>query len=479
MEHLERKLEFWSCLAVGIGLVVASGTLVNLGQGMGIAGAGFVIAMVCAWILQHFSAQTYSELACMIPAAGGIRSYTRVAMGALPAVVATISGFLIPNILAGPAELSIAGSIISENFAPSIHPMIWGVGILFILTLLNIIGVDIFAKSQIVFTIIMVTALVCLGLIGLFEMGKTPPALPETSFNPLGWKVLGLTALAIWLYMGIEFVAPLAQETINPDKNIPKAMTVGLIIIFIVNLLYGFASLKYVSKEELAISNAPHILVAQAILGKYGAIIIAIVSIFASASTLNTVIGVVPRMLYGMGINGELPRFFGAIHKRFKTPFLGIIFVFALITLFYTGGIGSAGNIVVYIMAACCSWLVCYIIAHINVIILRIRYPEAKRPYRTPLYPLPQIAGSAGMLYCIFNIAPEPSMAPAIYTITGVLVGVTVIFAFIWLKFVVKEPLFKPMSLEEIKKEWTYEDEEITEPIDDGITGNLSRFPAV
>lgn len=467
VEKLQRKLGFWSCLSIGVGLIVATSTLVSLGQGMGIAGKGFVIAMITAWVLQHFSAQSYSELSCMLPSAGGIHSYTRVAMGALPAMVATLSGFLIPNMLAAPTELAVAGNIISGSFFSSVNPVYWGLILLTGMVVLNLLGVDIFAKFQIFFTVVMMVSMSVLGIIGLLHLGHSAPVLPEVSFNPMGWKVFGLTALAIWLYIGIEFVAPMAEEVINPNKNIPKAMAIGLLFIFIVNLLYGFTSLKYVPMEELASSNAPHILVAKAILGKPGAITISVISIFASLSTLNTVIGVVPRILYGMGVNKELPRFFGMIHKSFKTPHYGIIFIGSMIAIGYAGGIAHASNLVVFIMAACCSWLVTYIIAHINVIILRLRYPKVNRPYKSPFFPVPQILGIVGMTYSILHIAPLPEMAPQIYTIAGLLVAAAVLYAVIWLKFVHPAPMFKPLTFEEVQKEWNSDTAEVFEEDDE------------
>lgn len=475
VNELQKKLGFWSAMAVGVGLVVASTTLVSLGQGMGIAGGGFVIAMVVAWLLQHFSAQTYAELSCMMPSAGGINSYTRIALGALPALVATISGLIIPNLLAAPSELAVAGSIISDTFTPGINSIFWGMFLLIGMIVLNLAGVDVFAKFQIIFTVTMIVTMSALGIIGLFEFGLTPPSLPEMAFNPLGWDVLGLTALAIWLYIGIEFVAPMAEETINPNKNIPRAMIAGLVIIFIVNLLYGFASIKYVSTEQLASSNAPHILVARAILGNNGALLIAIVSICASLSTLNTVIGVVPRILYGMGINRELPRFFGVLHRSFKTPAYGILFIGGMIGVFYLGGIAQASNLVIFILAACASWLISYIIAHIDLIVLRLRYPNAERPYRSPWFPIPQVIGILGMTYSLFNIAPVPEMASEIYKIAGIMIAGALTYAVIWLKFVYPAPLFKPISLEEAQKEWFYESQEVYDADDDFAAGELVK----
>lgn len=465
MSQFKRTLGFWSCLSVSMGLVVASSTLVTLGQGMGIAGAGFIIAMAAAWILQHFSAQSFAELSCMMPHAGGLRSYTRVALGALPAMVATIAGYVIPNLFAAPSELAIAGDVITSTFMPGVSPVLVG-GIIFaVLVILNVLGVDIFAKSQIVFTTVMMTAIAGLGILGLAGAGNTPSfSVSEMPFNPMGWSVLSLTALAIWLYIGIEFVTPMAQEVNNPEKHIPRAMTIGLLIIFAINILYGLTSIKYVDLGILADSLSPHIIVAEAVLGKPGLIIISLVSLFATASTVNTVIAVVPRMLYGMAANRELPSVFGKLHPNFRTPWIGIIILSAAIGAFYFGGIANAANITVFLLAAVSSWLLAYIIAHIDVIVLRKRYPDAKRSYKTPFYPIPQVVGSLGMLFAFLNVFPDPDVQRMIFILTGVFLAITVIYSVLWIKFAMKEKLFAPTDMNEAIQEWGISEEEIEEP---------------
>ena len=468
---LKQTLGFWSCFSVAVGLVVASSTMVSLGQGMGIAGGGFVIAMIAAWILQHFSAQSYAELSCIMPHSGGIRTYTRVAMGALPAIVATILGFIVPNLFAIPTELAVASSVLSDTFFPGISPLVFGGFLLGFLTLTNILGVDIFAKLQVVFTLTMMISMTLLGLIGLTGIGAAPaPVIPDIPFNAMGTGVFSLTALAIWLYIGIEFVTPMAQETKNAERNIPRAMFLGLVVIFGVNLLYGFASLKYVPAEQLASSNHPHIDMAMAILGRPGVIWISIVSIFASASSISTVIAVVPRMLYGMALSHELPKIFCKIHPTFRTPWVGIIAMSSAISVFYFGGICDAPNLIIYILSACCAWLFCYVIAHLNVIILRVRYPDMHRPYKTKFYPVPQIIGTLGIIYSIVNIAPDPAMKEPIYTLVGIMTILAITYAVIWLKFVVKQPLFKPMSMQEAQAEWI----QVTEDLN--VTGITATF---
>lgn len=460
MSDLKRSLGFWSCLSISMGLVVASSTLVTLGQGMGIAGAGFIIAMAAGWLLQHFSAQSFSELSCMMPHAGGLRSYTRVALGAMPAMVATIAGYVIPSLFAVPLELAIVGNVVSTTFLPAVSPVVIG-GVLFaILIATNILGVDIFAKSQIVFTVVMMVALILLSIIGL--SGSANPgtiSLSDMPFNPMGVGVLSLTALAIWLYIGIEFVTPMAQEIKNPEKHIPKAMTVGLLIIFAVNILYGLTAIKFVPLDILANSMNPHILVAQAVLGTPGLIIISIVSIFATASTVNTIIGVVPRMLYGMASHGELPKVFGKLHPKFRTPWISILIFSGAFGLLFFGGIAQATNITIFLLAAITPWLLAYIVAHIDVIVLRVRYPKINRTYKTPFFPIPQIVGSIGMLFAILNIFPDPVMKKQIFIITGSMLAITIIYSVLWIKFVMKEKLFEPACIKESKKDWGLEEQ--------------------
>jgi amino acid transporter len=314
----------------------------------------------------------------------------------------------------------------------------------------NILGVDIFAKFQMVFTAVMIISMSILGIIGLTGMGAPAPTMPEMPFNPMGMEVFSLVALAIWLYIGIEFVCPMAEETINPESNIPKAMTLGLVIILIVNVLYGFASIKYIPLDRLAESANPHVEVAQAILGSFGEKWIALVSVCATASSVNTLIGVIPRMLYGMAGSGEMPKVFGVIHPRFRTPWLGIIISAAGVAGVLLSGVAGIEMIVIFILAACMSWFIAYIVAHIDVIILRKRYKDIERPYKAPLFPIPQILGVCGMLYCIVNIFPDPVTRNDVWQYGFLFIGLAVVYAVLWIKLVMKKGLFEPVDIEEM-----------------------------
>lgn len=453
VEELKRAMGFWSCLAVSVGIVVATTTLVSLGQGMGIAGYGFILAILAAFILNLFQAFTFSELACQMPRAGSISSYTLVSIGTVPAIMATICGYVLVQVFAAPAEAAIAGFVFTNVFWPGFPPMFFSVILVLVLMVLNIWGIEVFAKVQLVLTTAMIGSLFIIGIVGLLGLGKAPPGITVPGFNPMGWEVFSLVALGIWLFIGVEFLTPLVEEAKEPAKNVPRAMIWGLFIILIVKILFGAAALRYIPMDRLAESTNPHVDIAIAIFGNVGKYWIGFVSLMATASTINTLIAGVSRMLYGMGHSGEIPAIFKLVHPRFRTPWVSIIFMGAIITIPILIGIAGIEAVIILIMAACFSWLICYIIAHINVIVLRFRYPDMDRPFKTPFYPIPQVLGIAGFIYVMINIFPDPVMKAQIYTVALLFIVLSGIYAFLWTIFKMKRKPFKPISIKEALEE--------------------------
>ena len=102
---LKRSLGLTSLIAICVGMVVGQGPLITVLQGVGINATGFFVAMLIAFVIALGYVFTFSELTLMMPKAGGISTYTEVAMGHLPAVIITISGYLGIAIFAGAADL--------------------------------------------------------------------------------------------------------------------------------------------------------------------------------------------------------------------------------------------------------------------------------------------------------------------------------------------------------------------------------------
>lgn len=453
------SISLWGAIAAATGIVVASNTLVSLGQGFGVGGGGFLYAMILGLILNLFIAFTFCELATLIPRAGGINHYTLPALGPFFGIFAMIAGYLIVSIFSGGAETAIPGIVISEVFLPNVPAKLISTVLIIIIMLLNIRGAEFYSWSQILCTAAMILSLVILGVVGLGGAAVSAP-LPSTGgpFNPMGLAVFSLTGLGFWLFVGTDLVCPLAEEIDRPQRNIPLAMITALAIILIAKTLFGFAAIKYVPLDTLAGSPMPHVVTAEAILGKAGAQWMGIIGILASVSTLNTLIAGIPRMLYGMALEGQMPACLGWLHPRYRTPWLSIIITTAVFLTPVLVGISTAAQIVTYILAGCFIWLVTYIIAHLDVIILRLKYPHAPRPFRSPLWILPQILGILGMIYMMLNIFPDPVMRGQIYRIALWFLILTAAWSAFWVKVVMKRGLLSTVPLEKLTQELTEAD---------------------
>lgn len=292
----------------------------------------------------------------------------------------------------------------------------------------------------------MIGSLALIGAIGVLE-----PATVSASTAPAAesGSLLSLVALAIWLFIGVDYVCPLAEEMNNPERNVPLAMLSALTIILVASLLFGLAGVRHVDPQVLVDSRTPHVTTARAILGPSGGYWVAFISIAASGSTLNTIIAAIPRLLFGLARQGAAPAVFARLHPRYRTPYIGIFAVGAVLLATVAFGLSSKEGIIVFILAATFSYLITYATAHVDVMVLRARYPEAKRPFRSPWFPLPQVVGLVGVFYLLMNISPEPSMTSSIYLLAGGMLAVTALYAALWIPFRMKRPLFAPEPLQQ------------------------------
>jgi len=329
-------------------------------------------------------------------------------------------------------------------------PLTVALGVLAVFTVLNLFNIDIFARLQTVLAVVMVVVLLVMGLSAMNSDIVSPnPGLFELSgWNPLGLGVIALTAMAVWGFVGAEFVCPLVEETRRPQRNIPGSMMLGLTIIFVIIALYCLGALLTVPQAELASNGLPHYLFATTVFGEAGKVFLVTAAITATCSTLNSSLAAIPRMLLGMARNGQA---FGVLKrqgKRTGAPWVAVLFVSAITGLPLLLMHDHPDAINQLLLAAALAWLLAYIITHINVIALRRRYPQVARPFRTPFYPLPQLFGIAGMLFAIWHVSPSPDMTFSIFAYAGLVLLIVSIIAVLWIKCVMGKPLFKPEPLQ-------------------------------
>jgi len=444
-----KKLGLTALLAVAIGLVVSQGVMVLMLQGVGIAGPGFIVPLALAWLLALSYACSFSELALMIPRAGSLSTYTEVAIGQFPAILATFSGYVVVAMFALSAELLLMEFIIDKVYPHSMPPLTVALGVLGLFTVLNLLNIDIFARLQTLLAVVMVVVLLVMGLSAMNSdiVPPNPGLFESANWNPMGLGVIALAAMAVWGFVGAEFVCPLVEETRRPQRNIPASMMIGLTVIFVIIALYCLGALLTVPQAELATNGLPHYLFATTVFGETGKVFLVTAAITATCSTLNSSLAAIPRMLLGMARNGQAFGVFKRQGKRTGAPWVAVLFVSAITGLPLLLMHDHPDAINQLLLAAALAWLLAYIITHVNVIALRRRYPHVARPFRTPFYPLPQIFGIAGMLFAIWHVSPSPDMTFAIFAYAGLVLTVVSIIAVLWIKCVMRKPLFKPEPL--------------------------------
>jgi amino acid transporter len=461
MTHeLKRVMGLPAGIATAVGLVVASTTLVIQGQGFGIAGPGFLIAMVIAMLVNLFAMFSFAELSGIVPRAGSVNHYTQAALGPFMAIVAVLASYFIVNIFAGSAEATVPGLIFHDVFWDGMPPRVFSTALVLILVYTNLRGIKWFSNIQLVTAAAMILSLAAVGIIGLLGLGSgTPVAGAFDTFNPLGWSIFSLVALGFWLFVGAEFVTPLAEEIKRPRVYIPLSMFLGLLIILIAGGLYGLASIKYVPADDLAGSLTPQVDAATAMLGRNGEIWLSIASILATITTINTLLAALPRMFYGMAQKGQLPSVLSRVNKH-AVPNWATYLVALMILVPVLIGVATKERFVTFILAATFTWVCGYIIVHIDLLVLRWKHPDVRGGFRTPLYPIPQVLSLAGLIWMLFKIAPPDSgLARDIYTIAFIFLGISIVYAALWVTFKEKKGLFQTTPVSELVEDFERESE--------------------
>jgi amino acid transporter len=444
------KLGLWQLFAASIGVIVAQIGMVSLTQGIGLGGWGFVAAMGIAFLIAMSNAMAYAEMALMMPNAGSLSRYAEVAIGDFPAILLVFAGYVTPAIFGLPAELILADQILGKTLPLHLPPFTWPVSIVVVFTVLNILGTDVFARVQ---TALSFTVLIFLVVTGLTAVsGHAAAPLPGGTHQ--AWAALesntvtlGLVALAFWVFVGSEFVTPLVTDAKLPERDLPRAMLGGLTVIFLAQLLFAIGSAFVLGRDALVASPTPHLDYALAVFGPMARVGFAVLALVASASLVNTVLAAVPRMLWGMAQNRQVFPILGRSHSRFGTPAVAILFVGLLPLLGLLWSKGDVNAILPLMIAASVAWLFAYILAQVSLVILRIRYPHAPRPFRMPGYPVIPALAVAGMLYVVANSAPTPELAPQIARYTGIVLAIFAVIGGIWVKGAMKKGLFEASPL--------------------------------
>ena len=385
-KQLKKSLGPYMLWGLGVGYVI-SGMYFGWNLGLEKGGTlGMGVATLFIIVLYLTFTFSYTELACAIPRAGGAFDYALRAFGKNWGFL----GGMAQNIefIFAPPAIAFAIGAYFNLFFPSIDMMAVAVVVYLIFTALNIYGVQAAASIELVITCIAVLGLllfvgVSIPHVELENLGKN--ALPH------GWSgAFAAIPFAIWFFLAIEGVANVAEETINPQRNVLIGFGSAILTLVLLCILTFTTSVGIAGWEAVVIdadgnlSDSPLPLALQHAIGK-GHIayqLIVVVGLFGFIASFHGIILAAGRATFEFGRVGYAPSILGKIHPRFQTPANALIFnlLIGMIALFT----GKTGDV---ITIACFGALTLYIISMLSVLKLRRSEPELVRPFSVPFYP--------------------------------------------------------------------------------------------
>lgn len=416
---------------LGVGYVISGmyfGWNLGLAEGgtLGLGVATFFIIIM--YLTFTFS---YTEMACAIPKAGGAFDYTLKAMGKDWAFFAGMAQNI--EFIFAPPAIAFAIGAYLNLFFPSLPIIGIAMGAYVIFTAINIYGVQAAAAFELFVTIIAV-----IGLLLFFFATGSSFSVENFTQNalPHGWSgAFAAIPFAIWFFLAIEGVANVAEETINPQKNVLIGFGSAILTLVALCLLTFTFSIGVNGWETVVFdpqtgeaSDSPLPLALAQVLGADTFVfkVVSFIGLFGLVASFHGIILAAGRATFEFGRVKYGPSFLGKINPKFSTPTNALVFntligIVALIT-------GKTGEI---ITIACFGALSLYVISMISVIRLRQVHPEMERPFKVPFYPAsPVIALIIAAVALIAVTIYNPGLALIYFLILGA--------SYLWFKLVRK-----------------------------------------
>ncbi|MGJ4993777.1 APC family permease [Bradyrhizobium sp. HKCCYLS3077] len=330
---LRRRLGLALLVLYGTGVTVGAGIYVLIGAVAGHAGSYSSWAFALAAFVMAFTAASYAELATRYPVSAGEAAYVRAAFKSRLLSTATGSLRLATGIIAA-AAVTLGGAGYIRQLIDLPTPVI-AMAIVIVLGVVASWGILESVMLAGLLTLIETGGLVWI-VVSAVSSGVafapnllTPPPLELGVLS--GITFAGL--LAFFAFVGFEDLANVVEEAKDPQRNIPRAMALTLLITSVLYVLIAAIAVSAVPPSVLAASPAPLSLVFNAVAGISPATFTAI----AIVSTLNTVLAqmtMTARVVYGMAEQGDLPRIAGCVDPRTGTPLIATgLVVLAVILL--------------------------------------------------------------------------------------------------------------------------------------------------
>ncbi len=444
---LKKTLNSWDLTVFGVAVAVGAGIFTLTARTAGnVAGPAVSLAFVFAAIACGLAALCYAEFASTVPVAGSAYTFSYATFGEF---VAWIIGWdLILEFALAAAVVAKGWSLYLGEVLGTASPVAtiggldvdWGaLLIVVVLSVLLVTGVKISSRVSLIITAIKVAVVLLIVVVGAFYIKAAnyspyiPPAQPAESESGLtqslfsfvtgaegsnfGWYgLLAAASLVFFAFIGFDIVATTAEETVDPQRSLPRGILGSLAIVTVLYVavtlvLTGMVDYSELSGESSTLATAFElngITWAQQIIS------------FGALAGLTTVVMVLllgqSRVLFAMSRDGLMPRALAKTGSRgtpVRITVVVAVVVAVLATFFPIGTLEEMVNI---------GTLFAFVLVSIGVVVLRRTRPELKRGFRTPLVPLVPILAVVACLWLMLNLSVETWLRFVIWMALGVIV---------------------------------------------------------
>jgi ethanolamine permease len=425
--QLVRTAGFWGLWGLGIAAVI-SGDFSGWNLGLGEAGwGGLLIASIVITIMYFGMLFSIGEMAAAMPHTGGAYSFARASMGPWGGFVtgfAETIEYVFTTAVIVYFSAGYADAVTAELFDLSMPTWVWWIILYAIFVALNAWGAELSFKFALVVAIISIGILVLFGILalvnGAVDFGKLldiPAEEGGSSFLPFG--VAGIffaLPFAMWFYLGIEELPLAAEETHQPGRDIPKAGIWGLVTLVGTGALVLFLNPAVTGSAALAASGEPLLDGFRAFMPADLAAVLSGFALIGLLASLQGIMYAYGRNMYSLSRAGYYPKVLSLTGTR-QTPYIALVtgavigFVALVIVNFNEGAGGVVLNIAVW------GAVLAYMLQMISFVLLRRKFPNARRPWVSPTGNWGAIVAFVIAAVTFVGVLVNPTYRPAIIAI--------------------------------------------------------------
>ncbi|HEV7371567.1 amino acid permease [Arenibaculum sp.] len=406
---LRRYAGVWSLWALGVGAVISGHFS---GWNLGLASGGFggmMIATALIMVMYLGLCFSIAEMSPALPHTGGAYSFSRTAMGPWGGFVTGLAENM--EFILTPAVIvffigSYLGSIFETGAA---FQPVWWIGGYAIFVALNLVGVDMSFRVSLVVTLaaLAVLAVFWISAIPAFDFARwslnvgvdatgAAVELPEGGGPFLPFGIAGALAampFAVWLFLAIEQLPLAAEESVDPKRDMPKGLILGIFTLIFSAFMILFLNTGIPNGTfALGRSGEPLLDGFKALYGEGTAKVLALIAVIGLIASFHTIIFAYGRQIYSLSRAGYFPTWLSVTHGTRKTPHVALLagalvgLAVLVVVWFATGQEAGAAFIGGTLLnMAVFGAMISYIMQALAFVRLRAKLPHIQRPYRSPL----------------------------------------------------------------------------------------------